>query len=93
MEIHKDVGFSFATGQGTAGVAAAAIDTTTRAVRGIVIIPDTANTGVIYAGPAGVTTGTGCRVPLSGLTIPVDGPWTVYLIASGAGQGYSYMIN
>ena len=90
--IYKDVAQDFATGQGTAGTSPAALSATHAASRGVTIIPASGNAGTIYAGIAGVTTSDGVVVPSAGLTIPVEDPANIYLIASASGQDYSYVI-
>ena len=91
--IQRDIAKSFAVGQGTAsGTAAVLTASTAKASRGVVIIPAAANTGIIEAGLVGVTYGAGVVVPASGLTIPIQNAGLIYLIASAAGQNYSYMI-
>ena len=91
--ITRDTARTFVVGQGTAsGTAAALTSSTANATKGVVIIPASTNTGIIEAGLVGVTYGTGVVVPSAGLTIPVEDASIIYLIASGAGQDYSYMI-
>ena len=91
--IVRDVGQAFVTGQGTAsGTAAVLTASAAKAARGVLVIPAAANTGIIEFGIAGVTYGAGCLVPASGVTIPIEDPTRIYLIASAASQDYYYAI-
>lgn len=91
--ITVDVARTMTVGQGTAsGTAAVIVATNVIATRGVLIIPAAANSGIIEAGLVGVTYGAGVVVPASGLTIPIENAGLIYLIASAAGQKYSYMI-
>jgi len=91
--IDRDVSAAFAVGQGSAGLAAAALTSDAFVgQRAVTILPDVGISGTIYFGPtSAVTAANGCRVPVTGITIPFADPSAVFVIADAAAQTYSWM--
>lgn len=84
---------SIVSGQATIGTVATQLTSNTLK-QGVIIKASNANTGILYLGASGVTTGSGFE--LSGgetITVPVNNTNILYVIASSANQVVSFIGN
>jgi len=78
----------FEHGQTTVGTTEVQLtSTSSKAVFGVLVVADDANTGIVYLGKKGVSTTTGLRLDAGdGVNIEIDDPSKIYLIATATGQ-------
>jgi hypothetical protein len=92
VEIVKDVATIKKTGRTDVGTTEAQIVNYPHADRGILLVPVTTDTNVVYVGLAGVTTGTGVPVPPEGLYLNIPDPSVLYAISGAGSQSVGWVI-
>lgn len=82
----------FATNQGTVGTTPQALGHSRRAVKYVEVRALSTNAGKIYVGPSTVSASTGYELSAGeSVKINIDDPAKVWVVASQASQGYSYL--